>query len=466
MIKQNALYATRDCMAVTQNPANAIATFIVPGESDAVQGVVKAVYDDLKDGNKDANIDFREAAAQYIRVDAPTEKDALTLIRAAQRIAAIHLSETFTETRMLFVEPPPGWETNFQIDVTGGCLRMESLPGPNPVPGFSSDRYKQGISKALCEALEDASGLHSSLILKINLGCYLLHNYQPGKFTLEKFENMVKSPRASGRLETTLRHLSIETIMQLIQATNSPCIPIDNQTPTPADVVPSYVLESWHDGNRYETELEIIKKKQDGTNMPLFFNLARTIMVPESAQAPRFEATSISIGRNLGWEMVAMPGDGRVRASPAVQQYLKLGQATFTGQSSEFRAYPSVRLPQKYSLAEKFKSVTIKSIYRYSWKGTGYVVQFTINRRWQSIRDMNHKAPMSTDFDVSIYGDNWDQDSRVQAGETVGKIWGDDLRGLLPNEATDAARSALSRVEGLLGTILEIRDFFESASCV
>ncbi|KAI0531811.1 hypothetical protein GGR58DRAFT_508092 [Xylaria digitata] len=486
MIKQNALYANRDCTAITQNPVNAVvcpqpwstlssqelanlsrckkATFIVPGEPDAVTGVVKAVYDDLKDGNQDASIHFREARAQYIRVDAPTENDALTLIRAAQRIAATHLSDTSTEARMLFVEPPLGCETNFQIDVNGGRPRMESLPGQNLALRLSSDRYKQKMSKALCEALENASNLHSSLILKINLGCYFLHNHLPGKFTLDKFEGMVKSTRASGRLETSLGHLSVEVVARLIQATKSPCIPIDNQTPTSADVIPSYVLESWHDGNRYETELEIIKKKQDPTNGPLFFNLARTIMVPESARTPRFEVTSISIGRNLDWEMVAMPGDGRVRISSAVQQYLKLGQARLNGPCNEFRAYPAVRLPEKYSVAEKFKSVAIKSIYRYSWKGTGYVVQFTINRRWQSIRDMNRMAPMGTDFDVTIYGDNWDQDSRVQAGETVGKIWGDDLRGLLPNDATEEAGSALSRVEGLLGTILDIRDFFQSAS--
>ncbi len=84
--------------------------------------------------------------------------------------------------------------------------------------------------------------------------------------------------------------------MRLIQAPDSPCIPVDNQTSTSADVTPTYVLESWHDRDRYETELEIIKKPSR-IDEPLRFNLARTKMVPQSAQVARFEAISISIGR-------------------------------------------------------------------------------------------------------------------------------------------------------------------------
>ncbi|KAK5628190.1 hypothetical protein RRF57_003905 [Xylaria bambusicola] len=118
-----------------------------------------------------------------------------------------------------------------------------------------------------------------------------------------------------------------------------------------------------------------------------------------------------------------------------------------------------IRLLANVPLATKLSSVTTKSIYRFYWKGSGYVLQFTINRRWQTIRDMNTKARPEIDFDVTIYGEDWDQDSRVQAGETVGKIWGDDFQGLLRDEEGDA----LNRVQGLIRTVLEIRDFIGGA---
>lgn len=68
---------------------------------------------------------------------------------------------------------------------------------------------------------------------------------------------------------------------------------------------------------------------------------------------------------------------------------------------------------------------------------------------------------METDFEVAVYGQNWDQDSRVEAGQTVGKIWGKDLRGLLRDEDGDASGCALGRVQGLIRSVTEIRDFFD-----
>jgi hypothetical protein len=143
-----------------------------------------------------------------------------------------------------------------------------------------------------------------------------------------------------------------------------------------------------------------------------------------------------------------------------------MGQAMLRGPRNDFRCYPEVRLPENHTLATKLRSVVLKSMYRFSWKGTGYVVQFTINRRWQSIREMNRQAPMDTDFDVTIYAQNWDEDSRVKPGETVGKIWEKDLRGLLCDEGSNATGCALDRVRGLIKTILDIRDFFESSSLI
>ncbi|KAI1421053.1 hypothetical protein F5Y12DRAFT_65380 [Xylaria sp. FL1777] len=474
-IKRNAICSNR-IMSTSRPPAGAVATFNVSGEPDAIRGVIKALYHDLKDGNKDANIEFEETTG-YIRIEAPTEEDALALIRTCQRLTATHLSGHSNSTKIFFVEPPTTCKTShFQISVNiidatkrarGVVQSLSDTQGS--ALELASNRYRQKFSKDLCEAFEMAASLHSSLILKIYLGYYLLETYRTGSLTLEQFESMVKHPRATGQLDTRLGRVPedwwIEATMRQIQASNSPCVPIDNQTPTSAHVTPTYVLESWHDDDRYETELETIKTKQRGINEPLRFTLARTKMIPQSAQVPRFEAISLSIDSKLDWKIIAMPGDDKKKASPAVKQYLKKGTAELQGSCDNFRSYPAIRLPGS-PLATKLKSATIKSIYWFSWKGSGYVVQFTINRRWQSIHEMNIKAPADLDFDVTIYGDNWEQDSRVQSGETVGKIWGNELQGLLRDEAGDATGCAVSRVQGLIQTVLDIRDFFDGISRV
>ncbi|KAI1276646.1 hypothetical protein F5Y07DRAFT_399095 [Xylaria sp. FL0933] len=463
-IRRNAIYA-RQKMTAPRRSENAVTVFIVPGEPKAVEGVVKAVYHDLKDGNKDASIVFPETAG-YIRVETPTEEDSLALIQTSRRLAATHLSGCPDDTKLIFAEPPTTCGPNdFRISAnvigTTNWARpvVQSLPDTQHMePGLSRNNYIQEFSKSLCEAFEIAANLNSSLILKIHLGCYLLQKYKPGDFSLKGFENMVRQPRATGQFNTRLgkgpAKLSAEATLRRIRAPDSPCLPMNPQILTSAEVAPIYILESWHDKDRYETELE----KHGSIDEPLF-KLARTRRFPQGAQVTRFEVISLSLGKTIDWKIVGKPGDEKQGVSPAVKQYLKRGVVELQGNG--FNLYPAIRLPEASPLATKLKEVTIKTIYRFRWKQSSYVVQFMINRRWKNIRQMNTKTPPDIDFDVTIYAENWEGDSRVPAGETVGKRWGDELQGLLLDEAGDEIRCALSRVQGLVRTILDIRDFFE-----
>ncbi|KAI0970020.1 hypothetical protein F4678DRAFT_145301 [Xylaria arbuscula] len=473
-IKRNAILPRHD-MSIPKRPGKAVAAFIVSGDPDTIKGVVEAVYNDLKDGNKDAKIEFQETAG-YIRVEAPTEEDALALIKTSQRLAANHLSGQSTAAKVIFVEPPTTCRTgDFRLSFNTIDEKKEiraallSLPDTQDLQ-LSSNRYKQEFSKSLCEAFETAASLSSSLVLRIHLGCYLLQYYRPNVSSLEAFESMIRHPKATGRWETHLGespvNLSLEAAIRLVQAPDSPCVPIDNQMTTAAEVIPTYTLESWHDQDRYETDLEMIKPNKERINEPLRFNLVRTKMIPPSAEVSRFEAISLSLGRNIDWKIVCRPGDEKTRASRAVQQYLEKGKAELQGSRNDFCAYPTILLHGPPSMASKLGRLTIKSIYRFSWKGSEYVVQLAILRQWKTIHAMNTKGPPKTDFGVTIYAENWDQDSRVRAGETVAKIWGDELQGLLRAGTGDATGCAISRVQELIQTILDIRDFFESVSHV
>jgi hypothetical protein len=133
------------------------------------------------------------------------------------------------------------------------------------------------------------------------------------------------------------------------------------------------------------------------------------------------------------------------------------------GAREDYHSYPVVGLTSEgYDiLHQRLKSVVMKSRYKFSWKGSGYMVQLTINRRWKDLYDMVQAPPEDVDFELSVYGENWDQDSKVRAGETVGKIWGNDLEGLLLDEST---KTAFGRVQGLVRTMRDIRDFFDNAN--
>ncbi|KAI0204701.1 hypothetical protein F4808DRAFT_411794 [Astrocystis sublimbata] len=455
-----------------------LAIFIVSGEADA--GVVQAVYGDLRDGNKDANIEVRESEAPHICINAATDDDALALLRSARELADAYISGEPSKAKAIFVEPPPErTTTDFRVEVhvidsmKCACAKLEYLPGAQDTASHPAaidstpNRYEHKLSQSLLETLRTAANLHTSLTLRVQFGHYLLQTYKKGEFTLEQFETMVKRPRATGSLETRLgkepfaRSLSIEAAMRAIQAAGSPCVPSDNQIPTSADVTPAYAFECWHEGDRYEVDLDVITVKNGLVDGPLKFNMSQAKMIPKDAQVPRFNAISIGIGRKLDWKVVAMPGNEAVNASATVKRYLETeGKADMRDSPNDFRCFPAVHLPGNSALAKKLKPVALKSTYRFLWKQTGYVLQFTIYRRWQTIQHLKDGAQMETDFDITVYADNWDKDSRAKTGETVGKLWGADLQNLLRDEAGDG----LGRVQGLVKTILEIRDFFEGSN--
>lgn len=180
----------------------------MPGEPHTVKGVIEAVYRDLKDGNKSAKIDLVDTKSPYIRVKAPTEEDVLALICTAQRLTTGHLLGLSTATTAIFIEPPlAGGNFHISMGTTGAIegIRpaLEMLLGTPKVALKSySDRYTYELSEKLSEAFEGASGLHTSLILKVHIGYYVLKKYREGRFTLEEFESMVRSSRAVGQLDT------------------------------------------------------------------------------------------------------------------------------------------------------------------------------------------------------------------------------------------------------------------------
>ncbi|KAI1435043.1 hypothetical protein GGR50DRAFT_703541 [Xylaria sp. CBS 124048] len=463
--------------------ASVLANFTLAGDPDALDGVIGAVYHELKFANQHAEIYLQEAPTPYIRIVSATEKDAMALIRTAQQLAEHHMSNPSAPAKSVFVEPPANRKTgDIQIAVKAHPVTKEGRPKlaktERSAPGSAAqallDKYKRDFTKALCEAFSQAARLHTSLQLRVHLGYYMLRSYKTANLTLEQFERMVKNPRAAGHLDTLLgtaldaKALNINRVMRMIQAADSPCrLPMDNRSVVPTQVVPIYIFETWYGGDRYEAELEIVNKppgvaKEQGLER---FLPVRTKTVPRDADIPRFEATSISLGRDIDWKITVTASNENVPTPPAVEAFLKTGRAELRGDPYDFHCYPTVSFGTQGTLAARLSRPTMKSIYRFNWKNSGYVVQLTINRQWRNFLEASQKKePRGKSFEVTIYADNWDADSRVMVGQAVGSSWGDDLQGLLRAGGRNASGSALdapSRVKGLIETILEVRDFFQ-----
>jgi hypothetical protein len=111
-------------------------------------------------------------------------------------------------------------------------------------------------------------------------------------------------------------------------------------------------------------------------------------------------------------------------------------------------------------LTNAFSEVAIKSMHRYRWKATSYIVELTVNRRWPGIKDITVQTPQM-DFEIDVYGEHWDQVTRrnVKHGDSrrwsmpvtlFGDVEGEKLRG-----EEQAAR--------FFQTMREIQDALEGA---
>ncbi|KAI0398419.1 hypothetical protein F5Y17DRAFT_2891 [Xylariaceae sp. FL0594] len=475
-IRQNILkLRNRGHVAVPKPTApRAKVCIIVPGQPEDVEGVAKAVYDDVKHGNPGADIQLDEAIP-CIHLTAPTSTTAMTLVDAARDLIDSYLAPPSTRPQSLFIEPPTDCAADYRIIVGPDaatrrvhCKLQVTDTNSDPVDAVNS--YTEKIAEALRSALLQASRLNFYLVLRVSFGHYLLRNYKPGNYTLKGLEDMVTHPRATGLFAATLGEnvadkLTMATVIKLIRATDSPLCPTDTQTPTAAQVLPTYTLEVYDDDWLYAAKVEdILRGEGDVNGNPKFIMLAAHVF-PRVSQDPEFGITSVGLGKEFDWKISAVSGN----VVPATSGQCQLVQRGLAGAISElrgtqgdYRSYPVVRLTNNgYAvLSRKLKSVVMKSEYNFSWKGSGYMVQFTIKRHWKDMREMVQAPPTNTTFELSVFGQNWDRDSKVAAGETVGRIWGNDLEGLLLDEPS---KTALGRVQGLVRTIRDIRDAFDNA---
>lgn len=111
-------------------------------------------------------------------------------------------------------------------------------------------------------------------------------------------------------------------------------------------------------------------------------------------------------------------------------------------------------------MGKALKNVTVKSIYRFRWKATAYIVEIIINRRWTHIHDMGQ--PPKLDFSITIYGEHWDQLSRGGT-EAAGNAWGDDLDILFNDGENAVVATGQDRVGRFVSVVQDVQSVLEKA---
>ncbi|KAI0165963.1 hypothetical protein GGR57DRAFT_145166 [Xylariaceae sp. FL1272] len=435
--------------------ASFVASFVLAQSCDDAEEIVREVRRDLQDENKTGSkIDVVsiDRAVPYIRVSAKTEGAVLETIQSAQRLAVSYLAvDPETRRKSIFLEPACSDVTvPFQIvvaldDVTQGPRhRIEREPGIVPallVERLSHDYINQ-IIKALDKTFERNRSI-SAVAMRIHLGYYV--PFKLGHFTLRSFEEMVGNPRSRGKFIHRLGcGITIQRARQQMQGVNSPLIPLDSRMQKPRSVIPTYSLELCIAGHRAKATLT-------ATSTPAVYKTTDLkLLGPSDKQVPTLEFTSISIGKSVDWKIEAKGRQSGVRPSSPIKKYFNTAAASVGGAVEDFDTYPCVRMGLDPPTG-KLDDLSVNSMYEYTWKDTGYVVEFTIYRRWRYVKDMMNQMAPCTEFGVVVYEEAWDQ-----AGLDTGEYRGGE--GLRTDVAGGEARN--KRLEVCLETVREIRDFF------
>jgi hypothetical protein len=110
-------------------------------------------------------------------------------------------------------------------------------------------------------------------------------------------------------------------------------------------------------------------------------------------------------------------------------------------------------------LSSQLNKVAIKSVYRFKYSSTYYVVEFTIRREWENIMAMtDRREPLAT-FGITVYGEHWG-DTRASDVAKTGRGWGEELEILFSDELAQGSANANgeSRVRAFVETINAVRD--------
>lgn len=163
--------------------------------------------------------------------------------------------------------------------------------------------------------------------------------------------------------------------------------------------------------------------------------------------------------RKFDWDMEVSQVDSVVNTNTtAIDEFLASSIIRMQGQDFDF--FPRISLKRNDPVGRALKNITVRSIYRYRWKATDYIIEIAINRRWASMVTMGR--PPKVDFSITIYGEHWDYLSPQRSTLAAENVWGDELD-LLFNHVDDAAATGQDRTGQFVGIVQEVREILEEA---
>ncbi|RYP88864.1 hypothetical protein DL770_004562 [Monosporascus sp. CRB-9-2] len=417
-----------------------VANLIVTGIEGPSVDILEAIHKELARTAEGSTIALRGSPPKaFVHIQTNSERSSLALIERARDLTDELLSDKSATASILFQEPL-GVQPNARVilDIKGSGARPRlDRPLGRLQKSDESGAFVMEVGRAMYQGLKKVARQGSDLTLRHTEPFHLI-------FSTLMFTRVA---------DTDLSR----NILAMIQQSDGPLLPTNNQTPSAADVVPEHMfVVDWEQG-RLQADIVTMHDAQNPAKGSPRYQMNRVRTFRGKPTLSEFDLTALSIGRKFDWNMEAYRDEEVDKTITGADQYFT--SATIRMQCRGSEAHPHIRLNAKHELAKVFRNVTTKSVYRFRWRTTPYVVEIAINRRWESISAM--RQPPKIDFGIAMYGEYWGRRSQ-EGTQAAGNAWGDELDLLFGNE-DGSAEDAEGRVCRFVTVVREVQDILEKA---
>ncbi|KAI1446485.1 hypothetical protein F5Y02DRAFT_417124 [Annulohypoxylon stygium] len=465
--KPDPIHALRNTATTVDSNARgsekAQANFFISHKPEVASGVIEAIHKELTRARGGHGLEIRETReGSYLRITAPS-KDIAEVISAAQSVADELISNESSLGSGVFQEPPTtvysASRVVLDINTQSGEVRpkLQVGEGVSNIAEVNGDshEYMTKLKNRVYAGLKKAGRIPLSLKLRAHFGYCLLRTYPQGKiiYGYRDYCVMMKNPRASAWLKTSIGNETLAVkLLDFVRDDKGPFLPIEARLGSPAKVLPEYAFEARSERMKFMMDIRKGTRGTAGTKTAC--RQARLMASKVDANFAEVDIVNQSLGRNLDWKLEAIHEDRGEKIFQEVDKYLGTASIELinSDQPHDLNIYPHIKLDPHNSAAAKIKHVAVKTLYRFRWKQTSYVVEVAINHRWSSISAMTAGKPSTVDVGISIFGQDWDSED-----EAAGNIWGDELQHLLEANSHTAS-GGIDRVDHFIQTIRDVRN--------
>ncbi|RYO85271.1 hypothetical protein DL764_009202 [Monosporascus ibericus] len=417
-----------------------VANLIVTGIEGPLVDILEAIHKELARTAECSTIALRgNPPKAFVHIETNSERSSLALVERARNLTDELLSDKSATASILFQEPlgvQPNARVILDIQGSGAKPRLDHPLG-RVQKSDESGAFMKEVSRAMYQGLKKVAQQGSDLILRRTEPLHLI------------FRTLMFARVADTGLS--------RRILAMIQQSDGPLLPTDNQTPSAADVVPEHMFEAHWAQGRLQADIVTMHDVQNPAKGSPRYMMNRVRTFRGKPTLSKFNLTTLSIGRKFDWNMEASRDEEMDKTITGADQYFASATIRMKRRGSE--THPDITLNAKHELAKVFRNVTTKSVYRFRWRTTPYIVEIAINRRWESISAMRQLPKV--DFGIAMYGEYWDRRSQGVA-QAAGNAWGDELNPLFGNE-DGSAEDAEGRVCRFVTVVQEVQDILEKA---